>query len=225
MALVTVTSIEFSDGTRIPVPPSGTVVFVGPNNAGKSQALRDLRGQIASRSYQGVALTCSYSEVDPEQFELWAQQNLPKTRLNGVETYSAPNWGRMRPFELVNMWSQQRGQGLGMFLEISVMHADGSSRLSAGSSQMSFDVSNDTPTHPVQLAYMDANLEAAIDQACQSAFGLGISVDRWGGSFISLRVGDRPDFRHDRGVPDKEYLDALHGLPKLASNVHAKIDL
>ena len=35
-------SITFSDGTNLPVPSSGVVVFVGPNNVGKSQALRDI---------------------------------------------------------------------------------------------------------------------------------------------------------------------------------------
>ena len=39
---VTFESITFSDGTTISLEPTDIVVLVGPNNAGKSVALREL---------------------------------------------------------------------------------------------------------------------------------------------------------------------------------------
>src|SRR6202035_5126302 len=39
-------SITFSDQTQLEVPVEGVVVLVGPNNAGKSAALRDIAGHI-----------------------------------------------------------------------------------------------------------------------------------------------------------------------------------
>ena len=44
---VTFNSITFSDGTTISLEPNDVVVFVGPNNAGKSVALRELEGQVS----------------------------------------------------------------------------------------------------------------------------------------------------------------------------------
>ncbi len=38
----TITSLEMSDGSSIDVPSGGVLVFVGPNNAGKSVYLRDM---------------------------------------------------------------------------------------------------------------------------------------------------------------------------------------
>lgn len=215
MALATVNSIEFSDGTRELVPNSGTVIFVGPNNAGKSQALRDLQDTIRNRSHEGVVLQCNYSEASAAEFERWVVTNLPLSNRHGVNGFDIPDWGIAPLYELQTQWSSLRGQGLNMFLPLAVLHADGSSRLTAGSSQVSFDRSTETPTHPLQLAYTDPELEEAIDKACQQAFGLGISVDRYGGSTIALRVGERPEFTHVGGIPTKHYIDSLHSLPKL----------
>ena len=38
-----VDNLRVSDGTQIEVPERGVLVFVGPNNAGKSAALRDIQ--------------------------------------------------------------------------------------------------------------------------------------------------------------------------------------
>ncbi len=47
---ISVDSIEMSDGTTVSVPHSGVVVFVGPNNSGKSLSLRNLYAHL----YQGA---------------------------------------------------------------------------------------------------------------------------------------------------------------------------
>src|SRR5258707_1163558 len=37
-----VKSVTFSDGTTVALPPHGVIAFVGPNNVGKTVALRDI---------------------------------------------------------------------------------------------------------------------------------------------------------------------------------------
>lgn len=54
-----------------------------------------------------------------------------------------------------------------------------------------------------------------IDQESRRAFGAGISVDRYAGSVITLRLGERPTFEHIDGSPTRSYLSALRRLPKL----------
>ena len=44
---VTFQSIAFSDETIVSLDPNDVVVLVGPNNAGKSVALRELEGQVS----------------------------------------------------------------------------------------------------------------------------------------------------------------------------------
>ena len=58
---VTFESITFSDGTTIPLEPTDVVVLVGPNNAGKSAALREL--EAMSKILLGALLRRTLSPV------------------------------------------------------------------------------------------------------------------------------------------------------------------
>jgi ABC-type hemin transport system ATPase subunit len=48
--MITVKNMTFSDGTKIELEPSDVVVFVGPNNAGKSRVLVDIQGAFHHRT-------------------------------------------------------------------------------------------------------------------------------------------------------------------------------
>jgi len=50
---VTFNSFTFSDGRTVKIEPTDIVVLVGPNNAGKSVALKELRGAAASGKISG----------------------------------------------------------------------------------------------------------------------------------------------------------------------------
>jgi ABC-type multidrug transport system ATPase subunit len=41
---ISITSLQMSDGGSVAVPRGGVLVFVGPNNAGKSVSLREIAG-------------------------------------------------------------------------------------------------------------------------------------------------------------------------------------
>lgn len=95
------------------------------------------------------------------------------------------------------------------------MRADGTSRLTAGNSQPSIDFSVEAASHPIQVAYQDSALEQEVNFESQAAFGLEAMIDRYGGSVIPLRLGVRPIFEHNEGVPSQVYLDALKSMPTL----------
>ena len=69
---VTFESVTFSDGTTISLDQKDIVVLVGPNNAGKSLALRELEGYLASESnttvLKNVTFNKSGSVTDLEDF-------------------------------------------------------------------------------------------------------------------------------------------------------------
>ncbi len=37
-----ISKIHFNDGTHVDIQPNDIIIFVGPNNAGKSQSLKDI---------------------------------------------------------------------------------------------------------------------------------------------------------------------------------------
>lgn len=49
-ASITLSELTVSDSTKVALPRKGVVLFVGPNNAGKSQALRDLAAVVTGRA-------------------------------------------------------------------------------------------------------------------------------------------------------------------------------
>src|SRR5690606_16979643 len=53
-------SITFNSGTKVDLPSEGVVIFTGPNNAGKSQALRDILGYVQDGiEYGGTVLSAA----------------------------------------------------------------------------------------------------------------------------------------------------------------------
>jgi hypothetical protein len=66
-------AVTFSDGTRVELPEQGVVVLVGPNNAGKSAALRDIFSKLQAGMY--VPLVVTDIEIEKagsvEELEEW----------------------------------------------------------------------------------------------------------------------------------------------------------
>jgi len=46
--------IQFNDNTIIPISKNEIVVFVGPNNAGKSVTLKEIVGLIKANHYKAI---------------------------------------------------------------------------------------------------------------------------------------------------------------------------
>jgi predicted ATPase len=199
-----------SDGRMTEVPRAGVVVFVGPNNAGKSQALKDLVGHMRGADYIGKAITSVQvsKNGDSSDAEDWAQQSLPSYIREGVKRVAVPGWGEVGPQDFAGQW-QNGNTSLGILAESLILFADGTTRLTAGNAQPNLDFRNQHPTHPIQRAYMQPELEEQFRLVAKDAFGLDVAVDRYAGSQIALRIGKRPEFRHVSGVPDAQYLEEL----------------
>lgn len=210
-----ITSVETAQGQTVPVPRNGVVLLVGPNNAGKSRILKDLRALVAQPNDSvGVALKRLALEKEVSgDFGTWLQSRSPHRIREGAAEYRVSGWGDVNHENILAQWNNQ--VGLGPITELFVLFADGATRLTAGDAQGSIDFANDIPSHPVQRAYLDVELEGQLDTMSRAAFGLGVTVDRYGGAMISLRLGERPEFVHEQGVPTREYLSALRLLPTL----------
>lgn len=206
-----------SDGTTVAIPESGVVVFVGPNNAGKSQSLKDLIGHVRSGTdYVGTTIIAAATTkvggfADAEE---WASAHLPRVRRDGVERTLVPGWGDVPSPSFAQQWASG-GPTLSVLTDAMLLYADGTTRLTAGNAQSSLDFRVNFPVHPIQRAYKETALEREFSSVGESAFGMEVVVDRYSGSVIPLRVGERPDFEHTDGLPTTAYLDALSEVPQL----------
>jgi hypothetical protein len=213
---VRITRVSVSDGSEIPIPDNGVVLLVGPNNAGKSQFLRDItRWSTDAKSYAPKVLTkVDLDKALDGELSEWISANLPTASRDGVPHVHIPEWGDVSTSNLENQW-QHSGPGLGILTSMLVLHADGKSRLGAGDSHRSIDFSKQPPSHPLQKAYIKPAIENALSGEALDAFGTSVTLDRYGGSQIILRFGSPPELDTKNGVPTSDYLDRLKALPPL----------
>lgn len=208
--------IQISDGTQLDTSLGGVVIFVGPNNSGKSQALKDILGLMRDGGpYQGRTVTeLSFTKTGSfDEAKEWALGNLPTTQRAGLQRVQVDGWGDVTPDDFASSWAH--APQLAQLTPTVVLYADGGTRLTSGSAQPSIDFRYQFPTHPIQRAAREPKLEREFDSIGREAFGLGVTVDRFGGSVIPLRLGDRPVFEHSDGSPTDGYLNELAQLPVL----------
>lgn len=207
---------EVSDGAVVQLPKTGVTLFVGPNNAGKSQSLRDLQGLASQpQAYVGRAITSLDVEKSGSDGDFldWVAAHIPAVRDDrGLELRQVGEYGAVPLTSITEAWSRDKLQHLGSLF---IYHADATSRLTAGDSAPTINFTRDAISHPLHRAYKDAGFEATLRRASTEAFGVPLTVDRYAGNVICLRVGVPPTFEHDNGVPATHYVEALSDLPLL----------
>lgn len=171
-------------------------------------------GLCRESAFVGTTITSIDTVIEGDQSDAlkWATDNLPFTKRDGVDRTQVDGWGEVSPSDFASQWGQPH---LGVLTKTMILHADGTTRLTAGNAQGSLDFRTQIPVHPIQKAARNPDLERDFDNISRSAFGIGLTLDRHAGALIPLRMGEPPVFEHTNGVPSLAYLDALAALPPL----------
>jgi hypothetical protein len=210
-----ITSLTMSDGSTIPVPRGGVLVFVGPNNAGKSVSLRDIHGHLTQLSVPPRAVNSIAVEKEGTEDDLveWLDEHCHKRWASGQDLYSRAGAGQVHKPHAVQWWAGGPPfQHLGGFF---TFLAAGEGRLAAANATNNINPLTDPPSHPLHSLYMDSLLEHKISAISVRAFGVPLVLNRHAGSMIHLHVGEAPPATHGVGAPPREYLQALSKLPRL----------
>lgn len=198
-----INQVTFSDGTVVDLGADEVVVIVGPNNSGKSAALKTLSAHVtqalpADASTPGPSVHASSlaQEGSEEEMIAWVEANVPKTRdERGTYQYSvAPQSGqvqgaRLGADALRTLWrnKQIRGQ-LGPFF---FRHLSTDDRLKLVGPVASVSVAT-PPTHPIHHLHRSEVVETRIANQFYAAFGQHLVVNRGGGASVSIHVGATP---------------------------------
>src|SRR5690348_1430119 len=109
---IEIQELGFSGGATVPMPRQGVFVLVGPNNSGKSVALRELYQHVAGfprsprdpfRVIQEVRID---RQGDPSDLVAWLEEHAQAMteRPSGTRFYSGPNAGRVPQPNATSQW-------------------------------------------------------------------------------------------------------------------------
>lgn len=213
-AMIAITRITLNDETSVDLPESGVVLFVGPNNAGKSQALRDISKLMTSNGDTGVVVRSA--EIDHRGTSEEVNQRMQNDRsiINSPTSEDSVALGDNGIQSVSNIQSWWDGGAQYIVAHYFVLLADTESRLQASKPTNAIDLYEKNPEHPLHRLYLSPALEDRLCSISRDAFGQGLILDVWaGGSQWSLRVGE---IEPPSGLrPDQDYLDKLRQLPLL----------
>lgn len=214
---VAITSLTFSDGTKVPISSNDVVLVVGPNNAGKSAGLRAIRDKLQNAAHKSPVL-----------------QNLEIQRTGSLDVFK--NW--LSGWTVKHFDSPPDNpifQALGHALHQNQAHSEwqrsdhilgqlsrwfchllsADERLQICNPPGNIALARDNPSHPIHFLLRDDKLESRLSSKFRKAFGVDLVVHRNAGSQVPLHIGERPVPEPDEDRVSISYIERLEKLPTL----------
>ncbi|MCW5799765.1 MAG: AAA family ATPase [Nitrospira sp.] len=193
-ASIWIDKLHFNDGTVLNLTSRDIVLFVGPNNVGKSTALQTIYDSFCDRGSNAPPIVTSVEVIrngTEHDLEEWLMDNCAKSAAHG-ESYVVKRLGRSDSVDgLKRMWfppGDPRPSGVCYYFSFFV---PASQRLELANPANA--VSHDgSLTHPIHYLYKNEVLEERISKSFNEAFGQELVVDRLAGQHIPIRIGKRP---------------------------------
>ena len=214
---VAISQLTFSDGTEVAISPNDIVLVVGPNNAGKSAALRAIRDKLQNDSHkspvlQNLLVQRTGTMADFTAWLLgWTVLQTESSPENPV--YQALGHS-LHHSQAQSEW--QRGDsvlgGLARWF-CHLLSAD--ERLQICNPPANIALARDNPSHPIHFLLRDDKLEHRLSAKFRKAFGVDLVVHRNAGSQVPLHVGDRPSPFEGEDRVSISYIERLEKLPTL----------
>lgn len=217
---IKITEIALKSGDVIAVA-GGVTALVGPSNAGKSLILSEVVDAAARRNdapnpRRAIShITLDFTGSPSEFFERLAQ-SYPK-RSAGQHSYGyigephiIVNGNPIREQDISSVWGEQGN--LGQVMSCALLHLDASGRLGLVGDGNIWNLYTEAPNSPVQRLYASRDLESRLDALVWQAFNQNLTVHRYSGSQISLRMG-KVRAEESLPPPSPEYLEEINALP------------
>jgi ABC-type transport system involved in cytochrome c biogenesis ATPase subunit len=210
-------SATFSDGTTIEFSKDDIVVFVGPNNSGKSVTLRDLiekfgNSEGSTKVIQSINKVADGTAEELEEY--LGEVSLLKRNSGDPRPFFAGLGYRIYSAYVSRWWNQasRNPEGLTPFFIRLLSTQD---RLSITAPVESIRLTTDEITHPIHELQKDDNIEEKFSNYFKQAFGTSLTVHRGGGREVLVYVGDPPALEGSEDRVSRTYLDRLEKLDVL----------
>jgi len=180
-----ISQLKFNNGETIDISANDIVVFVGPNNAGKSQSLKDIY-MLSEKKVPTVVI----SEISIEK----STKSL-STLLSEVSR--GKNQGSYTSYNVLghnmHIWNDTdrtfpNEKYFGDFRDLFVANLDTAARLTICQSPQNIR-RDDSKQHPIHYAAFDGRYRKWLSESFKKAFGVEITPNTQYGSVIPLCIG------------------------------------
>lgn len=185
-----ITSVKFNDDTTLDIQPNDIVVFVGPNNSGKSQSLRDLYSLVGEASDSIVIKELGMTKGDLPELEseitrhsnVLSNPNPAQIRYQGYN-YEIYGW-QLSNYNVQNKLKDSIRNYLFSFLKTE-------KRLTISDPPNAIDKS-DPKIHPIHYLVFEKEYRNKISKYFNEAFGYELTPDYTSKKKVSLCMGKTP---------------------------------
>jgi ABC-type transporter Mla maintaining outer membrane lipid asymmetry ATPase subunit MlaF len=199
-------TIQFSDGTELQLAEDDIVVFVGPNNAGKSAALRELESWVGRSNPGQVIKGATMRKVGTQtDLKTYLEANAQKSGDSANLQYGGIGYSihhthlhyfdqlsdrhPVAPFFAKRLTTEGRIQDSNPAPAVALFQAP--------------------PSHPIHVLLMNPELAKEISEKFRHAFGKDLTPFRAGGSSFPLYVGQKPEVPSGKDELCREFVEAL----------------
>jgi hypothetical protein len=212
-------AVSFSSGDVMQVDPGSTVILVGPNNTGKSQALREIHSHLTfpNPPFQVITRVELDKAATGSDVLAWLEARSSKTqppqsptdiqlqRLgSAISVYAVEAaWNSGPPFNMLGSLLAQ------LFTPSSVQALIANAGL--------INPMSDAANQALHFLFLDRDLERRLSDLCVEAFGEPVFLNRYGVPQLALHFGRLPQVPITPPPYPTDFLRSLSQIP-LASN-------
>ena len=214
---VWVSKIFFNDGTTVEIDKDDIVVFVGPNNAGKSQSLKDLSTLLRYHNGGTPIIKNINISIEGTETELYSHLSMFST-VSG----DGPNLNFQGLGFSVNKWEvsstlSNLQNGLGSLFSFFARILNTEERLAVIQPPSNIQLTVQPPQHPIHFMQKDDTIEHTFSGYFRQAFGTDLIVHRNAGNQVPLYIGQRPSLKPGEDRLSMSYIQEIEKLDLLTS--------
>jgi ABC-type transporter Mla maintaining outer membrane lipid asymmetry ATPase subunit MlaF len=211
-----INKIIFNDDTTIQLEKNDVVVFVGPNNAGKSASLKEMAALLRAKAQKGKIIKDITIEKEGEETDLFTLLNKSATKTYDEHRnilYQGLGF-TIWDFTVKNVFSNY-ANGIGDLISLFTNILTTEQRLQAANPAQNIKLTTQAKNHPIHFLQEDDTLEQRFNDYFRQAFGTDLIVHRNAGNEVPLYVGEKPKIENGEDRVSSIYLRKLEKLDLL----------
>lgn len=210
-----INEIEFNNGLKIPLDKNDIIVFVGPNNAGKSASLKEMVNLLrSSNNITNIITKVKYTLEGDENILIdFFERNALKEPSGSLIRYKGLGFDIWNS-NVKSSWKEHK-DGISDLVDVFTATLTTEERLKAANPANNIRLISAPPKHPIHFLQINDNIEKLFCQYFHQAFGTDLILHRNAGSEVPLYVGKIPEAINDEDRLSYSYQSKIENLDLL----------